>query len=703
MVGVPHVTSRVNRTEPSSPAGVAQLRRRPDVQGLRGIAVLAVVLFHAGGQLPSGFTGVDVFFVISGFVITRLLVGQWLHVGRLNLLEFYRRRILRLMPAATTMALVTLVASFLFLSPLTDQVGIGKAAVAQALLSSNLYFAFFTGGYFEPSVESNTFLHTWSLGVEEQFYLGFPLFLVLALSASRHRPMRTLAIALAALGATSFIACLALTYGVLGAGEELTSFADRHASLAFYTPIARAWQFAFGASLVLVEQLLFRTAGADPTAPRRDCSSGAGREFRRTVALRSGSVLGWILLAASFTVVPQEDFPGAAALLPSCAAALLLTVGIVSPRHASTGILATAPLTWLGDRSYSWYLWHWPFIVVAQQQYPESRIALVVACGLSLAVAALAYRFVEHPIRSQPHWRSNPRFLGLAVGCLVATLGAGAVFSAAAQGSWGSAHVGSLRSAMDAQHADRTDPLCQRSEPLGRLPERCLWRNPDNTGVALLIGDSHAGHLSEAMIGAMRIRHLDLDIRARGACPFLLRDTYPDDHCRRFVEDSIAQLRAHPQRYKLVVISNAGAGYLKKEPSPNQDRWAADLRRTLQALSQSRNVLVISDVPILPGAPTCAAPAPIDVGSRTCVHRSDQPLIQLRDALTRRELHTTHEMHRAYLDLRDSICEPNGGSCSALRADGSLRYRDLSHLTVEGSRDLAGPIARAVGRLPALS
>jgi peptidoglycan/LPS O-acetylase OafA/YrhL len=353
--------------------------RRLDIQGLRALAVLMVVAFHAGLPLRGGFVGVDVFFVISGFVITGMLQREREARGRIRFGAFYVRRFKRLTPALALMVAVTVMVSSLLLSPLGPQQTTAKTAIGAMLLAANRVIAGTTGGYFDAPAATNPLLNTWTLSVEEQFYLAFPAMLALGwFLATRSRRLRHTPFVFVSLAA-------AVSFGLAVLGTSGYVLPRVSWALGFYSPATRAWEFAVGALLALV------------LAGRRTTHSS-----RQTLGL---GLLGAGALGASlWLITARTPFPGTWTLLPVAGTLLLLLAGSGNS-NILTQTLATRPLVKLGDWSYSIYLWHWPFIVFASLLWPESSYAPVIAAVLSFGPALGSYKFVERPIRSAPSLR----------------------------------------------------------------------------------------------------------------------------------------------------------------------------------------------------------------------------------------------------------------------------------------------------------
>src|SRR5690349_18401435 len=292
---------------------------RTDIEGLRGIAVLIVVAYHC--RVPGfsgGFVGVDVFFVLSGYLITGLLVAEIQKTSRLNLLQFYARRARRLLPASALALMVTLLIGAVILAP-NELSFAGRAGRATALYMSNIFFAINAADYFAPDVETNPMLHTWSLAVEEQFYLVWPLLIILGLQLWRSK--KSLVAVLAALT----LASLAISVW----------FTARGGTFAFYELPARAWEFGIGGLAVLL--------------PR-----GALK-----LPARGWLALAWVgvlaILSSGYFLSGDGRFPGWIALIPVLGTVAAMVAGAEQPHRGVGALLDSAPLQMFGTLSYSWY------------------------------------------------------------------------------------------------------------------------------------------------------------------------------------------------------------------------------------------------------------------------------------------------------------------------------------------------------------
>jgi len=357
---------------------------RPEIDGLRAIAVLLVVFCHLGWIFPGGFVGVDVFFVISGFLITRILSKE-LGQNSFSLTGFWVRRIRRIMPASVVLVLATLLAGYRWLTP-SELVDLGESALAQVAMISNIYFWEDTG-YFAAGADTKPLLHTWSLAVEEQFYLFYPLVLMLLWRVNSRLRITLLTVALLlSLG----LSC----YGVL-----------IHPEATYYLLPTRAWELLAGCLLALQGQSF------PISLPQARWLSNLG-------------LLGIILPA--FTYTSQTPFPGWNAIPPVVGTVCLIFATGQFPELSIGRLLSWKPLVGLGLISYSFYLWHWPVIVYFNLRFRNlvgvySGVPLV----LSLGLAILSWWLVETPVRRSAWWASRRRLVygALAGNLLVIAMG----------------------------------------------------------------------------------------------------------------------------------------------------------------------------------------------------------------------------------------------------------------------------------------
>jgi peptidoglycan/LPS O-acetylase OafA/YrhL len=347
----------------------------PEIDGLRAIAVLAVVLYHAGAGPASGYAGVDMFFVISGYLITWLLLQERQAQGRIHLLAFYARRVRRILPAATLVILSTVGGAWLMLPP-TQRQQVCESAVSGLLFFANIFFLRHSGGYFDhPSVEM-PLIHLWSLSVEEQFYVLWPLFLILF--------TRVRAGFAAITGALLALASLAFAEYLIEASPDA----------AFYLMPARFWELAAGGLIAF--------------APVRGAPAG----FMAPLGL-AGLIAG--------LVVPTQHFPALGALPVVAGTALLLWMIHAGSRLGPAGaVLRFAPINFVGRISYSLYLWHWPLLALYHATSVGSSVKTSLAlCGFAVLLAALTLRYVETPARRLPLAQSRGMVVATGVAAML--------------------------------------------------------------------------------------------------------------------------------------------------------------------------------------------------------------------------------------------------------------------------------------------
>ena len=624
---------------------------RPDIEGLRGIAVLLVVAFHSGIPVASGgFIGVDVFFVLSGYLITGLLVAEVDKTSRLNLVQFYARRVRRLLPASALALVFTLAVGALILAPHELEFA-GRAARASALYMSNIFFAREAADYFSPDVETNPMLHTWSLAVEEQFYLFWPFLILLGLKFLRSK--KALVGVLAALSALSFAASV--------------WFTPRAAPFSFYELPTRAWEFGIGGLAVLLPR-------GSPKLP-----SGYWR------------FLGWlgvigILLSGAWFISRQTAFPGWIALLPVLGTVITLIAVAQQPEGGVSIFLGSPPVQILGNLSYSWYLWHWPFLVFAAALIPNiSMPGRTAAAVLALGVAALAHYFVENPIRYYPGLVARPVLsLSLAAAVSVCTLGVAYLSLRIAAQLGREPQMQAITASAD----DITDMPRQQCVSQSEDVKTCVFGNPSSTVNVALLGDSHAIQWFNPLRRMVELHHWKLTTFVKSGCP--ATDITPlgfsagfVNACSRWRAEAIRQISS--LRPSLVFYADATVYIGRKDrPSPHSGtsigEWQDGMRRTLEALTATGlRVAVMRDNP-LPGfdVPTCLARSLRHSWYPGGACQMDRAL-SLNPALFEAEKSSARGLSTVrFIDLTEQLCQ--GEVCPATQ-NGAVMYRDDNHLT----------------------
>lgn len=627
------------------------------IDGLRALAVLAVIVFHANAAcLPGGFTGVDLFFVVSGFVISQSLASRaGMPLGAL-LLDFYRRRVLRLLPALLVMLMATFVLSALFIPRAWRNEQFDQTGWAALVGFSNVVLAGQQDDYFSPGAELNPFLHTWTLGVEEQFYLVFPLLFFVWLRGHDRWPW-------------SRVLLPALTVLSLAwAGWQ----AQAAPAAAFYLLPSRFWELAAGA-------LLYQWMSARGPGKRRDALA----------------LPGLALLLAGVLVAPQLAMP-VPGVLATVVGTLLLLAAVAGHGQSRVGrALGWAPLSYLGRLSYSLYLWHWPLLVLLRWTYGLQGAALWLYPVLLLAVSAASYHCVERPLRSAlPLLRLAPaKVLAMALPVL-GLCGAGA-WATVEYHEQISLSVTRDGYAWQARRYPAWRPLEPVSAPA--LEGRRLF----------VVGDSHAA--AYRTMTSMVARQTGMEIRQedRGGCSFvnLLRASPAD--CQDFIEDSLSAIERDARPGDIVLLAalrmpelrgfdwqqqDAQQIYrqLRAERTPAHAQAAHDEAERVLGRLQRLGVHVVIDAPLplfKAGAyrcsdwfnrsnPACAGGLSM---SRADLQRLRAPQMALLAELAARYPSLT------VWDPLPLLCGPD--TCSAVQ-DGEPLFFDNDHLSGHGNRVL---------------
>lgn len=645
---------------------------RGDIEGLRAIAILLVVGAHA--KLPwlaGGFVGVDVFFVLSGYLITGLLVREIDATGTVNLLDFYARRVRRLLPALLLVIACTVAAAALLLAPF-EQPEQATAAASASVWLSNFHFAFAKLDYFGGAAESNLFLHTWSLGVEEQFYLVWPWLVLFLLGALRwqgsqlhHARLRN------GLWAATLL-CLALCVFLTWTQP----------AWAFYMMPARAWQFALGslAGLAL------------------SCAD-AGRLHRFILSL------GWvglaIILASAFLLTPQTPYPGIAALLPSLGAAGVLLSGAMAPGGGIGRWLALPPMQTLGRISYGWYLWHWPVLLLGKSLVGQPHLWQVTTLVvLSLLLAMATYRWFESPIRRNPALIARP----------LANIAAGLLLMVSAwvfcRQAWQPAamHWAQQDEQLQWQRARSDAPIiygmgCDEWYHSANL-RICAFGSPNASHTAMVIGDSVGLQWLPALTQTFNRPEWRLLVLTKSACPMVDAPFFYERIGRRYTECEAwrqSVLQTLPSLHPDMVVLGSSQSY-----PFTREQWIEGSRRVFASVGKATHgsVYVLQATPLLPfDGPSCLARQAWRPDwlrhADACTALVDTPgdrqiagwLADAVAGLPRMKL----------IDLNDGVCPQ--GHCAALR-DGVPVFRDSRHLSGSFAVRQGSNMARAID-LPA--
>ncbi|MDN5716304.1 MAG: acyltransferase [Janibacter sp.] len=663
----------------TSPATTPQASaRRLDIEGLRAVAILLVLVYHAGVPwLTGGFIGVDVFFVISGFLITGLLVREIESTGRVSLPRFYARRAKRLLPATVLVIITTAALTWATVSQVHWRT-FGWDLVSSAGYVINWRLADRSVDYLAEDVGASPVQHFWSLAVEEQFYIVWPLLLVALAWWLRRRPRARVRVVL-------LVGLLAVVLPSLAYSIHLTS---TDPTVAFFVTPTRLWELGIGGLVAIGSQ-------AWPRIPKRPAIA-----------------LGWtglaVVIVGGFTLTSATPWPSAWAAIPTLGTAAVIIAGFAAGPRGPARVLSTAPAVWIGAISYSLYLWHWPLLVSAKAQFGDLSLPVTVAiAAFAIVPAWLSLRLIEDPFR---HAKSLSRSsaMALSVGANAMLVGAIAglalvvvATSSASQGSAdapgaqvlqgsaaGPGTVASLSQITsftpDAAAAPEDLPQgyaddCQVAQDSAEL-RTCEWGDPEGDTTVVAVGDSKLLQWQSAIDEIAKEEGWRVISYTKSACGFHAgverAGDRPYTECTQWnsaLADEI--LRLEPD----AVITDQGSGMALSSPddTSTDDRQAmVDALTTRWSQLQDAGITVI---PILdnPHPDTtvyeCVADHQDDLSA--CTFDREQGL---EDSAAPAQLAAAKELDITPLDLNDSICPEK--TCVPV-IGGVLVYRQTSHVT----------------------
>lgn len=690
---------------------------RDDIQGMRALAVLGIMLYHAGySPYSGGFVTLDVFFVVSGFLITYLLLREVQRDGRISLLAFYSRRARRILPAATLVTLATVGASALWLN-VVDARSAAFDALWASLFGANIRFAAEETDYFASQDPPSPMQHYWSLSVEEQFYLVLPVVLLACCLVAARRAARSRR---AQWPEARWL--IAVVVGLI----TVASFAwSVHASTAspdtaYFSTFTRTWEFGAGALIALASPLF----AAFPALVRN--------------LLAAGGIA--IIVVACFVVDPQTPFPGWAALMPvlGTGAVMAAGAGVTGRPPLVQRMIGIAPLRWVGDASYSLYLWHWPLLTVAKQHLGRdltgAETAGVVALTFALSWASL--RWVETPFRhwSPPRLRRTLVLYPVSVALVLAGHAAGT--------SWISAHTGgdgppiatsdyrkgpdgkaldsnptialveaSTRAAQDGRPvpSDLTPPIAELKEDEADLAgcnyakappwEPCRRGDPDADRSIVVLGNSHGRHWIPAFEKIGKHSGYSVYYFVKEACTparVVSVERSSDDpweECTEFNEWAEEQIRALGP--ELVVISGSSPRAIVDDGEAVYDteRRVELMREGFAQLIAdvaplAERVAVLADVPRRQKEPADCLGRP-DATLRDCLDRPKPSATKVVEASRQ----AAEEQGAQYVDSWPWFCA--AGRCPAVVGP-YITMRDQGHVTTAYAERLARPLGRAL-------
>lgn len=612
------------------------MQYRNDIAGLRALAVLPILLVHAGlTAIPGGFIGVDIFFVISGYLISRIILKE-MAGDRFTLAGFYRRRALRILPALLVMLAVVLAVGWWRLFP-QDMRDLSWSAAATALSGSNIWF-WRTVNYFGDA-ELTPLLHTWSLGVEEQFYIFYPLLLI---ALHRWLPKRIVPL-LWVIVAVSLAAGFAL-------------IAVNKAAAAFYLLPARAWELGLGA--------LVATGGFPKLGERI-----------KPVAAWLGLAL---VIAGLFVITEESAFPAPWALLPCLGTALLIAYGETG---GTARLLSLAPMRFVGDISYSLYLWHWPVMAFWRFERGLTLDAgeMAATIAISFVLAILSYRLIEQPFLQRGKAWATPRVLWGAVIAMVAVAGIAAVLAVQTSGARiGDPRIERILTYLDYDFSPEGElqfksGVCMADSINPHFDvARCATLRPDRPNV-MVLGDSHAGQVVQAIAERLDGVHV-LQVNGSGCRP-----VWPTEGEKRCTEVMDIGFDALPGAGKLdrVILSA---------------RWREEeMPGVLRAIRHFRG----RGVAITVLGPSVEYDEPLPRLLARAVARDDLSVAragraQEPVALDRLMAPQVRATGATYVSMQDIECPK--GDCPLFASDGSPFHFDYGHYTLPASRQIVAAI-----------
>lgn len=661
------------------------LRFRKDIQGLRAIAVILVVLYHVGVPgISGGYIGVDVFFVISGFLISSHLIETYSRTGRISFSEFYARRMRRILPASLIVIVATTVAATCVYPSIALPRVMGDA-LASTLMVPNFVFANRETDYLADQSPS-AFQHYWSLGVEEQFYLLWPIVLLLLIVIARGRAATVI----------SLIAVLIVSSFAVGV---LTTYSTQ--PNAFFLLPSRAWELLVGA---LVGALVVLLPGRVP----------------KPLAVFGGWFGLVSLLGSAILFDSKTPFPGIAAALPVIATAAVLYFGRSQISGGPSALLSIRPLQFFGAISFALYLVHWPILTLAQvwvgEQDPlQIRSKFLLGFVVATLVAWLLYRFAEEPMRRSSFYRSRAPRVSLLSGvaacvALVVALNVTSAWAQTRDGTLGPAVAAAADTPVElpATSMDAPSNLVPALEDVAvsvsdvygdgchlaleaTQPLSCTYGNANGAIRIVVFGDSHSAQWLPAVQDfASNDARIRIETHTKSSCPAVdvtvLANQVPNHGCDAWRASVLEQLKQAPA--DLVIISSASSYDLADIASMDRAAsWGEGLRRTVAELAGAGSrVLVIADTPSFQHSPpTCVSKNPRELeacaASRLDVIDSELGETERKAALA---------AGADYVDLNDYICAT--GTCPVVIAN-LLVYRDASHLTVPFVHYLAPALA----------
>ncbi|MEV7398482.1 acyltransferase family protein [Aeromicrobium sp. NPDC092404] len=653
---------------------------RLDIEGMRTIAVGSVLVGHAGvSWFAGGFVGVDVFFVLSGFLITGLLAREVSRTGRVRIANFWARRMKRLLPASATVLLFSAVVTYVYL-PITQRPDFGGDIKAAALYVVNWSLASRGVDYLAEDIGQSPVQHYWSLAVEEQFYLVWPL-LMLAIGVVAAKRWKLGAfVALGAITVASFVWSVTQT--------------ESSPATAYFVSTTRVWELGIGALLALAAARVARLP---------------------SVLLAIGGWVGIALIAYAVLFFDTgTTWPGANALVPTVGAALMIASGIKRTPGSPQRLLSLAPMVWIGGLSYSIYLWHWPLLVAFEAEYPDAQVRwTVLLMILSIVPAWLSHRYIENPVRFGSFFKPTGRALamgaaltafGVIVGAALSSTAGGGQQEATAAQAPGAAAIDAADTKdvtwSDLTHVDRIRPLpvdagddrpplyteqpeCQVRDGVDK-PELCEFGDTSSDRVIAIVGDSKMVQWETALSALGKAEGFKVVTITKSACPFTDTSVTTSEKlwtdCRAWGKAALQEiLELEPD---LVMASHGRAAALPVGGTvttrPTREAMADGMARYWKRITDAGiPMIAMLDNPSPTGGPVyeCVAQNP-DALDRCAFDKAEG----VASSGAPSALAAAKQVPAVkVIDMSDVVC-PDGDRCAAVIGN-VLVYRQGSHLT----------------------
>lgn len=631
---------------------------RSDIQGLRAIAIVLVLLAHA--KIPGfsgGFVGVDIFFVLSGYLITGLLINEYEVNGSIHLAAFYARRLKRLLPALLVMLVIVVSATLLLLSK-QEALEQSASVIYAATWTSNIYYALSTVDYFSELKTRDLFLHTWSLGLEEQFYLLWPVLILLAFAKlnildGRNSKRTQLLWTFALL----FISSLVLSLYLIVA----------HPLWAFYMMPSRIWQFALGAYVFVWSRKLKEGVGETPLLGFL------------VVRGNSFAVMGLgLIIGSAILLHPLLSYPGLWAMLPSVGAALVIAGGHQKINIGTSRVLGHPVLVWIGDRSYSLYLWHWPVLMLGFSWGMQSHYTEIIGLvALSLLLAMFSYRWVELPF-----WKGNYGSVAPTRTILLSILVVSILLAVALhllnrlinyQYKPDVPIISGPRADLPAIYAYGCD-----SGPANSDIRPCIIGKPSAKKTIVLMGDSIGAQWISLLPALFKSPEWRTIVLTKSACPMVDEDYFYSGIsqiytvCTEWRNKTLKYMES--LRPNIIFVGSAATYDFSKS------QWIEGSSRVLAHLA-----LVAERIIVVPGTPSLSFNGPgclerrANSKNKATVCREELMTTEATDVAQYLKTAVQRFPNARLLNLNDLVCP--GGVCTAQTPAGSVVFRDSQHLT----------------------